>query len=164
MAEQRGIGDFAGKLTDTDDPLVFVLTSIAWREAWKYGERAYRYCLHDIGHAWQALTLAARAIGCESFGLGHFLDDAVSKCCLLNHDEWPMLIVTLHGASIPLKVLDTAETVSFGGQPNQLSDEQVSYPQIEKVHAATKVHSEGRFFLLASLSKTAAARPSCHPH
>jgi len=144
MAEQRGIGDFAGKLTDTDDPLVFVLTSIAWREAWKYGERAYRYCLHDIGHAWQALTLAARAIGCESFGLGHFLDDAVSKCCLLNHDEWPMLIVTLHGASIPLKVLDTAETVSFGGQPNQLSDEQVSYPQIEKVHAATKVHSDGK--------------------
>ncbi len=37
-----------------------------------------------------------------------------------------------------------AETVSFGGQPNRLSDEQVSYPQIEKVHAATKVHSEGK--------------------
>jgi SagB-type dehydrogenase family enzyme len=142
MAEQRGIGDFVGKLVSISAPLVFVLTSIAWREAWKYGDRAYRYCLHDIGHAWQALTLAARAIGCESFGLGHFLDDTVSECCLLSHDEWPMLIVTLHGPSIPLKMLDPAETVLFGGRPNRLSDEQVSYPQIERVHAATKIHGE----------------------
>ena len=27
------------------------LTSIHWREAWKYGERAFRYCNHDVGHA-----------------------------------------------------------------------------------------------------------------
>src|SRR6202044_2930334 len=44
LAEQRAIGDFVSKLTDTDAPLVFVLTSIAWREAWKYRDRAYRYC------------------------------------------------------------------------------------------------------------------------
>src|ERR1051326_7145368 len=25
-------------------------TSIPWREAWKYGERAFRYCQHDLGH------------------------------------------------------------------------------------------------------------------
>ena len=27
------------------------LSSIHWREAWKYGERAFRYCQHDLGHA-----------------------------------------------------------------------------------------------------------------
>ena len=26
------------------------LSSIFWREAWKYGERAFRYCQHDVGH------------------------------------------------------------------------------------------------------------------
>ena len=31
------------------------LTSIQWREAWKYGERAFRYCQHDVGHAIAAL-------------------------------------------------------------------------------------------------------------
>jgi hypothetical protein len=46
MAEQRGTGDFAGKPTDTDDPLVFVLTGIAWREAWKYGDRAVLLAPH----------------------------------------------------------------------------------------------------------------------
>jgi hypothetical protein len=29
-------------------PIVSVLTSIEWREAWIYGKRAYRYCLLDI--------------------------------------------------------------------------------------------------------------------
>ena len=25
--------------------------SVNWRETWKYGERAFRYCQHDVGHA-----------------------------------------------------------------------------------------------------------------
>src|SRR3984885_5341525 len=72
MAEQRGLGDFEMELAGASGPVVFVLTSVVWREAWKYGERAYRYCLHDMGHAWQALALSARAIGCDSFAIGHF--------------------------------------------------------------------------------------------
>ncbi len=142
MAEQRAIGDFVSKLTDTTAPLVFVLTSIAWREAWKYRDRAYRYCLHDIGHAWQSLALAARAMGCDSFALGQFADHQVSDCCLLNEDEWPMLIVTLQGNSIPVATRDPVETASFGGEANQLSDEQVPYPRIEEIHAATKLLTE----------------------
>jgi len=27
------------------------LSSIHWRESWKYGERGFRYCHHDAGHA-----------------------------------------------------------------------------------------------------------------
>ena len=87
-------------------PIVFVLTSIVWREAWKYGERAYRYCLHDMGHAWQALALSARAIGCEHIAAGHFVDDDVARMFHLNSDEWPMLIVSLHGESIPVREAD----------------------------------------------------------
>jgi SagB-type dehydrogenase family enzyme len=142
MAEQRGIGDFAAKLVNNSSPLIFVLTSIAWREAWKYRDRAYRYCLHDIGHAWQALTLAARSMGCESFAQGHFPDDGVAETCLLSADEWPMLIVGFHGPSIPVHKLDAIETLVFGGQPNRLSEEQKPYPLIERIHIATKLTSE----------------------
>jgi nitroreductase len=39
------------------------LTSITWREAWKYGERAFRYCQHDIGHALGSLRFAAATLG-----------------------------------------------------------------------------------------------------
>ena len=39
------------------------LTSIAWREAWKYGERAYRYVQLDVGHALGAVRYAAALLG-----------------------------------------------------------------------------------------------------
>ena len=148
MAEQRAIGDFGANLVNTYAPLIFVLTSIAWREAWKYRDRAYRYCLHDIGHAWQALTLAARSIGCESFALGQFADNRVSESCHLAQDEWPMLIVGLHGPSIPVNKQDAVETAVYGGQPNRLSKEQEPYPLIERIHAATKLSAESTILTL----------------
>ena len=39
------------------------LSSIHWREAWKYGERAFRYCQHDAGHALAAVRYAAGGAG-----------------------------------------------------------------------------------------------------
>jgi len=51
----------AGKQTD---PLLYLaFSSVHWREAWKYGERAYRYCQHDVGHAVASLGYAATALG-----------------------------------------------------------------------------------------------------
>jgi SagB-type dehydrogenase family enzyme len=139
MAEQRAIGDFEMKPIASSAPIVFVLTSIAWREAWKYRDRAYRYCLHDIGHAWQALALAARAMGCESLAIGDFPDDDVARFFRLHEDEWPMLILELRGESIPLREPDAGETVWYGGQANRLSEETIAYPWIEGIHSATKV-------------------------
>ncbi|KAI5055159.1 hypothetical protein GOP47_0030304 [Adiantum capillus-veneris] len=40
--------------------------SIFWRQAWKYGERGYRYCQQDIGHAMGAVTMAGAAMGWDS--------------------------------------------------------------------------------------------------
>jgi SagB-type dehydrogenase family enzyme len=39
------------------------LSSIHWREAWKYGERAFRYCQHDVGHALGTMRFAAATLG-----------------------------------------------------------------------------------------------------
>ncbi len=150
MAEQRARGDFLTKVTGMDAPIVFVLTSIVWREAWKYGDRAYRYCLHDIGHAWQALALAARAMGCESFAMGHFPDDEVAQLCRLNEDEWPMLMVGIDGAPVPVGEPDASETVWFGGTANRLSEETVAYPPIDGIHAATKVEDRSLWPRLGS--------------
>lgn len=55
-------------LPDTPAPamtprLLVALSSIHWREAWKYGERAFRYCQLDTGHAVGSLSYAAAALG-----------------------------------------------------------------------------------------------------
>lgn len=39
------------------------LSSIVWREAWKYGERAWRYTQLDCGHAFRALEVSAGVLG-----------------------------------------------------------------------------------------------------
>jgi SagB-type dehydrogenase family enzyme len=39
------------------------LTSVHWRESWKYGERAFRYCNHDVGHAIGSARIAAATLG-----------------------------------------------------------------------------------------------------
>ncbi|MFT7462038.1 MAG: SagB-type dehydrogenase family enzyme [Pseudohongiellaceae bacterium] len=45
------------------DSFIVGLSSVPWRESWKYGERAYRYCQHDVGHALAALRYAAALQG-----------------------------------------------------------------------------------------------------
>ncbi|MDI9846657.1 SagB family peptide dehydrogenase [Rhodoblastus sp. 17X3] len=48
----------------SDSPCLWIgLSSIHWREAWKYGERAFRYCQLDLGHALGAFSYAAAALG-----------------------------------------------------------------------------------------------------
>ncbi|MGZ8546627.1 MAG: SagB/ThcOx family dehydrogenase, partial [Sulfuricurvum sp.] len=41
------------------------LSSILWREAWKYGERSWRYCQLDTGHAYSAIKTASSMLGWE---------------------------------------------------------------------------------------------------
>jgi SagB-type dehydrogenase family enzyme len=138
MAEQRAVGDLDLKPTDGAAPIVFVLTSIAWREAWKYRDRAYRYCLHDMGHAWQSLALAARAMGCDSFAYGCFPDDEIAQSCRLSEDEWPMLLIEIRGAPTARQA-GSSDAVWRGGEPNRLSTCQVPYPLIDAMHGATKL-------------------------
>jgi SagB-type dehydrogenase family enzyme len=45
-------------------PRAFIaLSTVIWREAWKYGERAFRYNQLDIGHAIGAFAAAASVLG-----------------------------------------------------------------------------------------------------
>lgn len=57
--------DAVAKLLEPFPPHAFIMgfTSVHWREAWKYGERAFRYCNHDIGHAIGAARIAAATLG-----------------------------------------------------------------------------------------------------
>ncbi len=47
------------------DTFLICLSSIVWREAWKYGERSWRYTQLDCGHALKALEISALILGWE---------------------------------------------------------------------------------------------------
>jgi SagB-type dehydrogenase family enzyme len=63
------------------------LSSIHWREAWKYGERAFRYCQHDAGHAIGALRIAAATLGWRASLLDGLADDTIEDLLGLNRAE-----------------------------------------------------------------------------
>ena len=54
-----------GKMVDglPGDTIFIGLSSIYWRESWKYGLRAFRYCHHDLGHALAAINLSCACLG-----------------------------------------------------------------------------------------------------
>jgi SagB-type dehydrogenase family enzyme len=68
--------------------LLVGLSSIHWREAWKYGERAYRYCQHDTGHALGALRYAAATLGWSVELLAEWSDDDIAKLLGLDRDDF----------------------------------------------------------------------------
>jgi SagB-type dehydrogenase family enzyme len=60
------------------------LSSVHWREAWKYGERAFRYCQHDVGHAIGAVRIAAATLGWNAVALEGLTDETIEALLGLN--------------------------------------------------------------------------------
>ena len=110
------------------------LSSIHWREAWKYGERAFRYCQLDVGHAIAALRYAAAALGWGVQLLDGWSDDNIAA--LLGVDrtddfdnverEHPdaLLLITTNQDCTKIEqeaLLNTARTGQWHGRANPLS-------------------------------------------
>ena len=57
---------------------LLVLSSISWREVWKYGERAFRYVHLDTGHAWQSVNVSAKMLGWNSVQLDSLHNDDIN--------------------------------------------------------------------------------------
>jgi SagB-type dehydrogenase family enzyme len=71
---------------DSSAWLAVGLSSIMWREAWKYGERAFRYCQLDIGHALGTLSYAAALLGWEVVPMA-ISGEALRHCLGLDRGE-----------------------------------------------------------------------------
>ncbi len=124
--------------------VLVVLTSIFWREAWKYRDRAYRYCLLDAGHAAASVAGAARALGLPAEVRLHYPDRAVLDVLgLRDGDEQPLAIVDLRagrGAPEPQRAAALLSSLSPpAGTPNRLSVEVLEWPLIDGLHASTLV-------------------------
>lgn len=154
LGQWRKLGE--GFPTDT---FLLGLTSIHWREAWKYGQRAYRYCQHDVGHAIGAISIAAAGLGWQII----ILDD-------LGADELELLMGTVqdHGAEreepdvlmavvpcvtetkkrgLPREHILAFASLDWRGTPNQLSSSHVDWGVDEVAAATRKSRGQGRYAL-----------------
>ncbi|MEW6071043.1 MAG: SagB/ThcOx family dehydrogenase [Planctomycetota bacterium] len=128
------------------------LTSIHWREAWKYGERAYRYCQHDAGHAIAALSFAAAGLGWDVELLDTPGTDEVGALCGVFAEVGPeaehadcLLVVRPRGtadrttrAHLAAEVAPAFRALAWRGTANQLSPEHVEWRAIDVVAGAAR--------------------------
>ncbi|MGH9326805.1 MAG: SagB/ThcOx family dehydrogenase [Terriglobia bacterium] len=130
------------------------LSSILWREAWKYGERAFRYCQHDVGHALGTMRFAAAALGWKLHLLDRMSDGAVAQLFGLDREadypdaerEQPELLAVVvrensashRGLSLPQELVSQVAGSRWYGTANVLSpDHGIDWPVIDQVAAAT---------------------------
>jgi SagB-type dehydrogenase family enzyme len=155
-------GDFRQVLIDATGsephvlhaPVVMVLTSTWWRNAWKYEARAYRHAFWDSGTILANLLAVATAQRLEASVVVGFADSTLNA--LLDVDP-------SHEASIALVALGSAasspvaapEVTPLDLPTRPLSHHEVAYREITEAHTASS---------LASGEAAAAWRSNFAPH
>ena len=127
------------------------LSSIHWRESWKYGERAFRYSHLDMGHAIAAMSFSAALFGWKVTYLNALSDREVETILGFTTTRWkqfereeagPLLFV--HGAGehevprgLTADIVSAFDALSFAGEPNLLSRRHRDWSVIDNASEAT---------------------------
>lgn len=132
------------------DTFLIGLTSIHWRETWKYGERAFRYCQQDVGHALAAVSFSVARLGWTA-GIVAATDDQIGVLLGLEREEdfaaaereHPdlLLVVSPDDPVVEMPQIGTFGTGSsavWHGRANTLSRNHVDWPIIDEVARATR--------------------------
>ncbi|OFZ87423.1 MAG: hypothetical protein A2V78_12260 [Betaproteobacteria bacterium RBG_16_64_18] len=138
------------------------LTSVNWRETWKYGERAFRYCQHDVGHAIGSARIAAQSLGWRMLLMDSLADDTVASLLGVDRPEdferaerehpdclavvWPddQAAGVAGGKTVPLPLSLAPDAIremtrrNWHGKANRLSrDDPVRWEFLEQVQVAS---------------------------
>ncbi len=150
--------DLYSRLLRGFPPQAFLLglSSVYWREAWKYGERAFRYCQHDVGHAIAAVRIAAATLGWSALVLDGAADASIDALLGLDraadfegaereNAELVMALLPGGGATGALPLFLEPEAVRelaggrWHGRANRLSlEEPVPWDAIDQAAAASR--------------------------
>jgi SagB-type dehydrogenase family enzyme len=135
-----------------DDIILVAFTSIHWREAWKYGERAFRYCQHDLGHAMAAVGVAAALVGWRTMSLPAWSHRSIAALTGVDRDEDFVeaereepgcLLAIVPGGSRKAftddrdRLVGAVRTGRWSGRASQLSEDHVEWRFIDEIARET---------------------------
>jgi SagB-type dehydrogenase family enzyme len=134
---------------DDGDTWLIALTSIHWREAWKYGERAFRYCQHDMGHAIAAVSIASAMAGLAATLLPEWPHADIAALTGVDRDEdyveaereEPGCLIVVRRSSFEVRGSSLLAAVRAGqwtGKASQLSEDHTTWSFIDEVAAVTR--------------------------
>ena len=135
------------------DMWLLALTSIHWREAWKYGERAFRYCQHDLGHAVAAAAAGGGAcrLACHASCRSGRMTTLAAVTGIDREDDFveaereePACVMAVTAGEPPASLGDgcaLADAIRRGqwsGRASQLSEDHVEWTFIDEIARATR--------------------------
>ena len=137
------------------DAWLIALTSIHWREAWKYGERAFRYCQHDMGHAIAAIRIAAAMAGWRAALVPDWSHADIAALTGIDRDEdfveaereepGALLLISRESSVVSTAslvasrdtLLAAVRAGTWTGRASQLSEDHTTWTFIDEIAAAT---------------------------
>jgi SagB-type dehydrogenase family enzyme len=143
----------------SDIVALFALTSIHWRESWKYGERAFRYCQHDLGHAIGAIAYSAALAGCCATLASEWSQRDIASLIGIDRDEdyveaereEPACLIVVSRKSMvvgreSMRAQSPASSLllaavrggTWTGRASQLSEQHVTWSFIDEIARATE--------------------------
>jgi nitroreductase len=128
------------------DSFAMALSSITWREEWKYGERAFRYCQHDIGHALAAIRISAACLGWSMRLLWNWNEEDLARWLGLDRTgdfdstgrETPECFFQIGIGGNPKPFPLVPENGQYRGKANRLSQARADWPVVEEVKLASR--------------------------
>jgi len=140
--------EFMKDRTFDDSPLIFFLTAIFFRSAWKYRDRSYRYHLLDTGHVLENLELSFRALGLTSENTFDFDDRPVNRLLGLDETrEVALAVCRLKGhhdsrrAFTTCTIEDVPETVK---KASRVSLSEFDVTEVRRIHTAGHERVSGK--------------------
>ncbi len=143
------LGEFNTKFWDTLPKHSFLIgiSSITWREVWKYGERAFRYTQLDAGHAWQSICISAAMLGWRVTKIDDITDESIARILGLDQKERffeaenPDMLLIVSPSAITQKamthLLEEDLPIKYHGVANKLSPSMHTWDIIPKIEKAT---------------------------
>ena len=132
------------------DTIFIGLSSIYWREAWKYGMRAFRYCHHDLGHALAAINIACAGLGWQAVLMDQLGSNELEMILgLTKKSDEEVEVPDCLMAVSPNEILsdwnfekqpfmDSFANLNWSGTPNILSKNHVLWSEIDEVSQNTR--------------------------
>jgi nitroreductase len=160
------------------------ISSIHWREAWKYGERAFRYCQHDVGHAVAAMRMAAAMMGWSCAVVPGWRSSALAAVLGTDRaadfegaerEEPACLIAVVPGpapeaarasdlmARAAPVLVDAATRDTWSGRANRLSSERVQWDWIDAAAGASREEGTARALRGRPVGAASAGRDASAP-
>jgi SagB-type dehydrogenase family enzyme len=133
----------AGSKNSSSAPFTIALTSIAWRNAWKYEARSYRHWFWDSGVIAANLLATANSAGFPArLELG-FVDPAVDKLLVLQSKKEATVALAIIGEDQHLKSTSAPPPVrDFELEISPLSREEVDYTVIWETNEASQLKTK----------------------